>query len=116
MYGIVFPRCISSVENQFIHQTILVFNTKNNTKEYTKYCTSVFTWVNGRRVRKILSFGSTHLYRLAESAEISLQIGYSPIGEKSPPPESQLRPLTAVPEDLRKQIWDEATKKLKRMA
>ena len=60
---------------------------------------------------KELNFGSTHLYRLAESAEISLQIGYSPIGEKSPPPESHFRPLTQVPEELRKQIWDEATAK-----
>ena len=59
---------------------------------------------------KELNFGSTHLYRLAESAEISLQLGYSPIGEKAPP-ETHLRPLTAVPEDVRKQIWDEATKK-----
>lgn len=60
---------------------------------------------------KELSFGSAYLYRLAEAAEISMQIGFSPIGEKSPPPESHLRPLTAVPEDVRKQIWDEATKK-----
>lgn len=64
---------------------------------------------------KELSFGSAYLYRLAEAAEISMQIGYSPIGEKSPP-ESQLRPLTQVPEDIRKQIWDEATAKAEAVA
>ncbi len=50
-------------------------------------------------------------FRLAESAEISLQIGYSPIGENVQPPEGQLRPLTQVPESVRKEIWDEATRK-----
>ena len=60
---------------------------------------------------KELGFASTHLYRLAESAEISLQIGYSPIGENVQPPEGQLRPLTQVPESVRKEIWDEATRK-----
>ena len=59
---------------------------------------------------KELNFASTHLYRLADSAEIALQIGFSPIGEKQPP-ESQLRPLKSVPEDERKAIWEEATRK-----
>ena len=59
---------------------------------------------------KELGFASTHLYRLADSAEISLQIGFSPIGEKSPP-ETHLRPLKAVPEEERKSIWEEATRK-----
>lgn len=59
---------------------------------------------------KELNFASTHLYRLADAAEIALQIGFSPIGEKQPP-ESQLRPLAQVPEDERKAIWDEATRK-----
>lgn len=59
---------------------------------------------------KELNFASTHLYRLADSAEIALQIGYSPMGEKQPP-ERQLRPLTQVPEEARKAIWEEATRK-----
>lgn len=60
---------------------------------------------------KELNFASTHLYRLAEAAEISLQIGFSPIGEKSPP-ETHLRPLTQVEDETaRKAIWDEATRK-----
>ena len=59
---------------------------------------------------KELNIGSAYVYRLAESAEISLQIGFSPIGEKQPP-ESQLRPLTQVPESVRKEIWEEATRK-----
>jgi len=41
---------------------------------------------------KELNFASTHLYRLADAAEIALQIGFSPIGENQPK-ESQLRPL-----------------------
>ncbi len=59
---------------------------------------------------KELGFASTHLYRLADSAEISLQIGFSPLGEKSPP-ETHLRPLKSVPEEDRKAIWEEATRK-----
>lgn len=59
---------------------------------------------------KELGFASTHLYRLADSAEISLQIGFSPIGEKQPK-ETHLRPLTDVPESERKAIWEEATRK-----
>lgn len=59
---------------------------------------------------KALNFASTHLYRLADAAEIALQIGFSPIGEQQPP-ESQLRPLAQVPEAERKAIWDEATRK-----
>ena len=59
---------------------------------------------------KELNFASTHLYQLANAAEIALQIGYSAIAEKQPP-ESQLRPLSQVPEDERKAIWDEATRK-----
>ena len=60
---------------------------------------------------KELGYQEAHIYRLVEAAEVSLQIGYSPIGESSPPPESQLRPLKAVPEDERKAIWEEATRK-----
>ena len=56
---------------------------------------------------KELGYQEAHIYRLVEAAEVSLQIGYSPIGESAPPPESQLRPLKSVPEDERKAIWYE---------
>lgn len=59
---------------------------------------------------KELNFASTHLYQLANAAEISLQIGYSAMAEKQPA-ERQLRPLTEVPESERKAIWEEATRK-----
>ena len=59
---------------------------------------------------KELKLGSAYVYRLAESAEIALHIGFSPIGENQPK-ESQLRPLTKVPEAERKAIWEEATRK-----
>ncbi len=61
---------------------------------------------------KELGYQEAHIYRIVDAAEISLQIGYSqdsPIGES--PPESQLRPLKSIPEDERKAIWDEATRK-----
>ena len=60
---------------------------------------------------KELGYQEAHIYRLVEAAEVSLQIGYSPIGESAPPAESQLRPLKAVPEEERKAIWEEATRK-----
>ena len=62
---------------------------------------------------KELGYKEAHIYRIVDAAEISLQIGHSPdspMGE-SPPSERQLRPLKSVPEEIRKQIWDEATKK-----
>ena len=58
---------------------------------------------------KELNYQERHLYRLVDAAEIGMQIGTDQLD--SQPPESHLRPLTAVPEDVRKQIWDEATKK-----
>jgi hypothetical protein len=33
---------------------------------------------------KELRFASTHLYRMADAAEVALQIGFSPIGENQP--------------------------------
>lgn len=51
---------------------------------------------------KELGYQEAHIYRLVDAAEMSLQIGYSPIGESKQPSESQLRPLKAVPEDERK--------------
>jgi hypothetical protein len=50
------------------------------------------------------------LTRLADAAEIGLQIGVSPIDENQPK-ETHLRPLKAVPEEERKAIWEEATRK-----
>ena len=61
---------------------------------------------------KSLGYEKAYLTRLADAGEISLQLGYDPelpIGNS--PPESQLRPLKAVPEDERKAIWEEATRK-----
>ena len=62
---------------------------------------------------KELGYKETRIYQLADAGEISLQLGYSqePAIADSPPPESQLRPLKAVPEEERKAIWDEATRK-----
>ena len=59
---------------------------------------------------KELNLGAARIYQLADAAEISLQLGFSTIVEKSPP-EGQLRPLKAVPEEERKAIWEEATRK-----
>ena len=59
---------------------------------------------------KELGYQEAHIYRLVEAAEVSLQIGYSPLGESSPK-ETHLRPLKSIPEEVRKEIWDEATRK-----
>lgn len=62
---------------------------------------------------KELGYKETRIYQLVDAAEIGLQLGFSSDSTivESPPPEGQLRPLKSVPEDVRKQIWDEATKK-----
>lgn len=63
--------------------------------------------------KQSLGYEKGYLYQLADAGEISLQLGYnseSAIAD-SPPPESQLRPLKSVPESVRKEIWDEATRK-----
>lgn len=62
---------------------------------------------------KELGYEKAYLTRLADAGEISLQLGYRPelpMGN-SLPSERQLRPLKSVPEDERKAIWDEATRK-----
>lgn len=59
---------------------------------------------------KELSLGAARIYQLADAAEISLQLGFSKILEKQPT-ESHLVPLKSVPEEDRKAIWDEATRK-----
>ena len=67
----------------------------------------------GEYGKQSLGYEKAYLTQLADAGEISLQLGYDPefaIANKIPP-ESQLRPLKSVPEDVRKQIWDEATKK-----
>lgn len=63
--------------------------------------------------KQSLGYEKDYLYKLADAGEISLQIGYSPESTivDSPPPESQLRPLKSVPEEERKAIWEEATRK-----
>ena len=63
--------------------------------------------------KKSLGYEKGYLYQLADAGEISLQLGYSQESAiaDSPPPESQLRPLKAVPEEDRKAIWEEATRK-----
>ncbi|MBK8752341.1 MAG: hypothetical protein IPL99_12155 [Candidatus Competibacteraceae bacterium] len=59
---------------------------------------------------KELNLGTARIYQLADAAEISLQLGFSKILEKQPT-ESHLVPLKAVPEEERKVIWEEATRK-----
>lgn len=63
--------------------------------------------------KQSLGYEKDYLYKLADAGEISLQIGYSPESTivDSQPKESQLRPLKAVPDDERKAIWEEATRK-----
>lgn len=60
---------------------------------------------------KELGYQENYIHKLVSAAEISLQIGVNQDGTIVQPPESQLRPLKSVPEEIRKQIWDEATKK-----
>ena len=60
---------------------------------------------------KELGYKETRIYQLVDAAEISLQLGYDSTIVESTPKESQLRPLKAVPEEERKAIWDEATRK-----
>lgn len=63
---------------------------------------------------KELGYKERHIYELVDAAEISLQLGYSAEDcAMAQPAERQLRPLKAVPEDERKAIWDEATRKAK---
>ena len=59
---------------------------------------------------KELNLGAARIYQLADAAEISLQLGFSKILEKQPT-ESHLVPLKSVPEEERKAIWEEATRK-----
>lgn len=59
---------------------------------------------------KELGYKETRIYQLVDAAEISLQLGYDSTLVESPK-ETHLRPLKAVPEDARKAIWEEATRK-----
>lgn len=63
--------------------------------------------------KKSLGYEKAYLTQLADAGEISIQLGYdSEFAKANPtPPEKQLRPLKAVPEEDRKAIWDEATRK-----
>ena len=60
--------------------------------------------------KKSLGYDKSHIYELADAGEIGSQVGFSTIAENQPK-ESQLRPLKAVPEEERKAIWEEATRK-----
>ena len=62
---------------------------------------------------KELGYKETHIYQFVDAAEISLQLGYDSAIAESTPKESQLRPLKSVPEEERKAIWEEATRKAK---
>lgn len=65
---------------------------------------------------KELGYQENYIYKLVNAAEISLQIGFDPnCTIVQPPPETQLRPLKSVPEDDRKAIWEEATRKAERV-
>jgi hypothetical protein len=55
-------------------------------------------------------YGKQYLYRLATASRIESIV--SPIGEKQIP-ESQLRPLTQVPDDIKKQIWEQVNEENK---
>ena len=59
---------------------------------------------------KELGFQKSHIYDLTNAAEIGLQIGFSDKSENQPK-ERHLHPLKQVPEEERKAIWDEATRK-----
>ncbi|MFZ1324682.1 MAG: hypothetical protein WAT67_01425 [Candidatus Contendobacter sp.] len=60
---------------------------------------------------KELGYQENYIHKLVNAAEISLQIGFNSDCTIVQPPESHLRPLKAVPEDERKAIWEEATRK-----
>ena len=59
-----------------------------------------------------LGYQENYIHKLVNAAEISLQIGFDPdCTTVQSPSERQLRPLKAVPEEVRKAIWEEATRK-----
>lgn len=60
---------------------------------------------------KALGYKEAYIYRLVDAAEIALQLGYDSTIVESQPKESHLQPLKSVPEDERKAIWEEATRK-----
>lgn len=63
--------------------------------------------------KQSLGYEKRYIYELADAGEISIQLGYTQecAIAHSPPPESQLRPLKSVPEEVRREIWEEATRK-----
>lgn len=60
---------------------------------------------------KELGYQENYIHKLVNAAEISLQIGFDQGCTMVHPKERQLRPLTQVPEEDRKAIWEEATRK-----
>ena len=51
-------------------------------------------------------YEKSQLYRMADAYETQMRLGFSPIGEKEIP-ETHLRPLSQVPDDIKKQIWEQ---------
>lgn len=60
---------------------------------------------------KELGYQENYIHKLVNAAEISLQIGFDQDCTIVQPKESHLRPLTQVPEEVRREIWEEATRK-----
>jgi len=58
-----------------------------------------------------LGYQENYIHKLVNAAEISLQIGFDRDCTMVQPAERQLRPLSQVPEEVRKEIWEEATRK-----
>ena len=58
------------------------------------------------------SYKTSYLYGITKAAEIQKVIENSSMAEKDIP-ERQLRPLTQVPDDIKKQIWDEVNEENK---
>ena len=52
-----------------------------------------------------LGYQENYIHKLVNAAEISLQIGFSSDCTIVQPKESQLRPLTQVPDEARREIW-----------
>ena len=51
-------------------------------------------------------YEKSQIYRMADAYETQMKLGFSPIGEKEIP-ETHLRPLSQVPDDIKKQIWEQ---------
>ena len=79
--------------------------------------TQIYTWHSALKAssweeygEKEWGYGRQYLDRLATASRIEAIV--SPIGEKEIS-ESKLRPLSQVPDDIKKQIWDEVNEENK---